>query len=649
MITKFRHTLIASLPLVVAVLLYGYTIHLPLFLDDGPNFWLVENLDGISQWGGTSAFPYYRPVAFSLWKFSDTLFGYHNPVILHWLNIACFGLTGVLIQQLTQRLAGQRLTGLLAGLGFVIFPFSYQGVALVSGLFHITLALGLMFALWAAILWLDGRGGQWILALCWVSAVLGVFSHENGPLLAPLAVGVIWVAYGPRWDEWRRYVLVVGPLAGIAGLYTLLWLIVPRAENSVALSQGVDVALADLLQGLAYPIVAIVARFVAREDVTPLAIIGLVMGAALLGGAVAWWGRGAGEVSPQDWGRSRRLSVLALLWYGLSLLPSVLLLEPAYILGSPRLMLFASIGGSIFWAVILTRYRWTPLLFILLLAVSLSFLWPRRADYIELGRYQWQLFDLIEQQHQPDTRFLIVNGPNYVRSNDETFLLGSEASILMLDVVGYDQQIWLNTGLDYSSLQGRVDALSHGQVIQYQGQNYTPHQAFTEGPPLWERLQAADVVITTYFDGLSFWPVMVRPPNSANSSATPLVSYPTEAITLWAAEATLDDDTLTVSTRWQLTEPLPIKLFIHVVCNGTLITQSDGYVWGNLYPFSQWQADETQSDIRQLRLPNNADPSCLQVLVGLYWEATVTRLEPRDAVTSAAYPDNAIPVIVHNP
>lgn len=649
MITKFRHALIASLPLWIAVLLYGYTIRLPFFLDDGPNFWLVENLDGVSQWGGSSAFPYYRPVAFSLWKFSHTLFGYHNPVMLHFLNIACFGLTGVLIQQLTHRLAGQRLTGLLAGVGFVLFPFSYQGVALISGLFHITLALGFMSAFWSALLWLDGRGGPFMLLLCWLSAALGVFSHENGPLIAPLTVGLIWLAYRPRWDEWRRYIPVVAPLIGIADFYAILWMTVPRANNTVALSKGIDVAFAHLSQGLAYPIVALVAQFVSRETVTPLAISLMVVGVALSAGLLGWHRRGAGDVSPQGWGRSRHLLMLALLWYGISLVPSMLLLEPAYILGSPRLMLFASIGGSVFWAVVLTRYRWTPLLFILPLFVSLNFLWPRRADYIELGRYQWQLFSLIKNHHQPDTRFLIVNGPNYVRSNSQTFLLGSEASIVMLDIVGYDQQIWLNTGLDYTSLQGRVDALSHGQVIQYKGQNYTPHQAFTEGALLWEHLHNADVVIATYFDELSFWPVVVKYPHPFDDSATPVVTYPTEAITLAYTEATLRDNTITVNTRWHLTEPLPIKLFIHVVCNGALITQSDGYVWGNLYPFSQWQVGETQSDTRQLRLPDNTDPRCLQVLVGLYWEATVIRLNPINTLTSEAYLDDAVPVTLHKP
>ena len=84
---RVLNLLAISVPLWLALLVYGYTIRLPLFLDDGPNLWLVETIDGIEQWRGASAFPYYRPVAFSIWKLSQTIMGGHHAAWLHLLNV----------------------------------------------------------------------------------------------------------------------------------------------------------------------------------------------------------------------------------------------------------------------------------------------------------------------------------------------------------------------------------------------------------------------------------------------------------------------------------------------------------------------------------------------------------------------------------
>jgi hypothetical protein len=55
------------------------------------------------------------------------------------------------------------------------------------------------------------------------------------------------------------------------------------------------------------------------------------------------------------WRQSRRAAWIAaygVAWYVISLLPSAVLLAPDYVLGSPRLMLIASMGGSLFWAIL---------------------------------------------------------------------------------------------------------------------------------------------------------------------------------------------------------------------------------------------------------------------------------------------------------
>ncbi len=334
--------LLIVLPLLVAVLLYGYAVRLPFFLDDGPNFWLVQDIHHGDHWDGSKAFPFYRPLPFSLWKFTVTLLGSHEPSILHLLNVLFFGAAGVMLGRITQRaVAGHYglAAGIAAGIGFVLFPFSYQAVTWISSLFHLMSALGLTLSLWCALVWLD-RGKRISLLLCWLSAFFGVFSHENGPLIVPLLVGLILVTYRDAWPSRRQIAWLIGPLLLIAGIYTALWFSVHRthAQEDLLITNQFDRALAYLLQGLAYPSVALVRLLIGPGDVAP----GVVALIVLLTVIPAWiWA----------WRQSRRMAWIAAFgaaWYVISLLASAALLAPDYVLGSPRLMLFASMGGISF-------------------------------------------------------------------------------------------------------------------------------------------------------------------------------------------------------------------------------------------------------------------------------------------------------------
>jgi hypothetical protein len=214
----------------------------------------------------------------------------------------------------------------------------------------------------------------------------------------PLLIGLLAVVYRGAWP--RRIALVVGPLTLIAATYTILWFSVARtnAQDDLLITAWFEIAFAHLLQGLAYPVVALARLIVGSGDVSPGPVIGLVIAVA----APVWiWA----------WRQSRAMGLAATYgaaWYVLSLLPSAVLLGPDYVLGSPRLMLVASIGGSLFWGVIMAlaahksgRQEWKwgwrlaqAVLVIFPLIVSLSFLQQRRIDFIHLGDYTWRLLDL---------------------------------------------------------------------------------------------------------------------------------------------------------------------------------------------------------------------------------------------------------------
>ncbi|MBN1565709.1 MAG: hypothetical protein JXA10_17830 [Anaerolineae bacterium] len=757
---KLLNLLLISLPLGLALLVYGYTLRLPLFLDDGPNFWLVETINGIEQWEGSSAFPYYRPVAFSIWKLSQAIMGGHHAAFLHLLNVLVFGATGVITGVIARRLVaveGQRhltaesaknaeqnkdvgaglqtgppsdlphvwgrkqrrgfsgtLVGLIAGCFVILVPFSYQAVTLISGLFHLTLALGFVLCIWFALRWLDGdpgdtAGASWInLILCWISAFLGVFSHENGPMLAPLLVLLLIPAYwrgslGATWQllraKVRRILWAVIPVSVICGAYTLLWFRVPRFETGegLVISAAPADALAHLMQGLVYPLIA-VWRYMIESGADAntvssgamLAVTAGIVGAVLIGlflrARAAFW-----------------VALYGVIWYMLGVLSSVLFLGSEYVLGSPRLMLLGTVGAGLFWAsalwaiiqapplnplptswrgnltahldspspcvergvggevrrglIRLTGLLMSVVFLIASLTISVIFLRARQDEFVRVGAYTDRLMALADALPIEDSGLLLFNAPNYIAPEDPMFLMGAEGAAVMLDIINYEQQIWLNTGKDYPLVRPYTVAATR----RHTGEVYSSTANQIEGGKLYNRFRQNPgwyVIATQFADG-EFWPVYVGhiepgaddPAFVPPAEDDPIAVFPeidhalVEAGAVYAPERAV----VTVRTRWRSND-LParekpaVKLFVHVWCDGELIGQSDGYPWLDMYPFAVWRPAEVQSDTRDIVLKRSVDPACLAIYTGLYWETTVDRLAANEATTGEAFVDGYVPV-----
>jgi hypothetical protein len=633
---------VAALPLALAFAVYGYTLRLPFFVDDGPNLWTTEHLDGVEQWAGTPTFPYYRPVAFSIWKLNDALYGRYDSPSLHWLNVACLGVSGVAVGQIARRLLrglGRGWLSALAGAGFVLFPFTYQAVTLVSAQFHLLLAFGLLLCITLALRWLGGAGGRVALAACWLSALVGIFSHENGPLLAGLLPGAILVAYqGRERPPLRRALTVTAPVIALSALYGLLWLVVPRDMTVRAeLSAAPEDAFGYLLQGFVYPLSALVQRALQPESVLPEAVL------ALAGGVAAVALIGAIRLDR----RAGLIALFGLAWYVAAIGPSALLLAPDYVLGSARLMLLASAGGALFWAGAgAALWRWragraaVALVSVLTLALAVVFLWARRDEHLRMGRFTHDLMALGETLPIERDGLLLVNAPNYIAPARHTFLLGSEGATFMLDILSYSQQFWMNTGLDHPP----VEAIANVATLRYTAGTYNPHGAYYEGAPLHDLLRAAHWIAVTQFEGDAFVPVAVGGAGEPLPDGA-LATFD-DAVTLLDAQATaqLDERTLNVRLAWSVQEPRPLKLFVHAWCEDRLVAQSDGYPWGDLYPFSSWLPGEQHVERRLIRLPEDVSAACLRVAAGLYDETTLERLPPVDPRTGAPFPEDSVPV-----
>ncbi|MFN8372716.1 MAG: hypothetical protein U0694_07545 [Anaerolineae bacterium] len=162
------------------------------------------------------------------------------------------------------------------------------------------------------LMWLDRRRGLLPLIVCWLAAFVGMFSHENGVMLVPL-LQLALVVYG--WRSWftRRMALLALPLLALTGVYLLLCFKLPSCRAAATGVDGHDShSLAVALQGLIYPVAALVRRLTLSDAHTA---------ADCAGGR-----RGRGRL-----GLAGRRYILPLLcgvgWYLLAALPTLLFLQ----------------------------------------------------------------------------------------------------------------------------------------------------------------------------------------------------------------------------------------------------------------------------------------------------------------------------------
>lgn len=625
--------LLASLPLLLAYAVYGYAVTLPFFLDDGPHFQILAQTNGLTHWGDFAPFPFYRPFTFTVWKLFAP-FGY-SAAVLHLLNVACFGLTGVLVGQIARRLLPHDLrqgATLVAGCGFVLFPPVYQAVAMVAALFHLTLALGTVFSVWSALLWLDGRGGRGLLGLCWAGAFMAVFSHESGVLVLPLLVGVVAL---------RGYVrsrLVIGrllvPVMLICALYLGLWLAFSPREDT-GLTQDLPAALAVLFQGWVFPMVALLRPLVVG-DVAPVALILLVSVAIVVTLAITST-HGRLALYTAGYGAA---------WYTLAILPAALFLPAGYVLGQPRLALLASAGGALVWGVLVAviaggvRYKRLRQIVALVLIVvsvyvSLEFLGMRRADFLHLRDWNRAAITLLDQSR---TGSVVVNAPGFVipAEEDRRFLIGTEGVLWVDPSLDYNQQFWMNAAGDWAVEVVAVPSIQRNVNFRYQS-----HPPTVEGVGLHQVVADARRVVVTRFEGRAFTPVLVG--GGALDVPPGVDALIGAGYRLTGADVRYEAGTVIVTAGWTVTDPVGVKMFVHVYCGDDFIAQSDGYPWGDTYPFAAWEANSTHVDRRVI--PVTASPACLQVYTGLYRESDGERLPAVAADTGVRYPNDQVPLL----
>ncbi len=631
--TQLGRWLLASLPLLLAYAVYGYAVTLPFFLDDGPHFQILAQTNGLAHWGDFAPFPFYRPFTFTVWKFFAP-FGY-SAAVLHLLNVACFGLAGVLVGQIVRRLLPhdlRQVAALVAGNGFVLFPPVYQAVAMVAALFHLTLALGTVLSVWSALLWLDGRGGRGLLGLCWVSAFVAVFSHESGVLVLPLLIGVVALRGYLRSRRVIGRLLV--PVMLICAVYVGLWLAFSPREDT-GLTQDLPAALAVLMQGWVFPVVALLRPFVVG-DAVPLVVIALAGAAVLVTLAI----------TSTHGHRALYTAGYGVVWYVLAILPAALFLPAGYVLGQPRLALLASAGGALVWGVLIAviaggaSYKRLRQIVALVLVgvsvyVSLEFLGMRRADFLHLRDWNRAAIAILDESR---TGSVVVNAPGFVipAEDDRRFLIGTEGVLWVDPSLDYNQQFWMNATGNWAVEVVAVPSIQRNVNFRYQA-----HPPTVEGAGLHQVVADARRVVVTQFDGRTFMPVLVS--GEALDVPPSVDAIIGDGYRLIGADVRYEAGQVIVTAGWTVTDAVGMKMFVHVYCEDDFIAQSDGYPWGDTYPFAAWEANSTHIDRRVI--PVTVSPACLQVYTGLYRESDGERLPAVAADTGVRYPNDQVPLL----
>lgn len=623
--------------------MYGSAVTLPFYTDDANHYRFFQTVEsGLALWTGQTWSPYYRPLVYSLWWGLLQLQGGFDPVAHHFVNLPVYGLSGVLLSLLLLRLSRgpsvlRLMTAVAAGCAFVTFPFHYQAVFQVGSLFHLMMVLGVLAALLLGLRALETGTWQTILATA-VAAFVAAFSHETGFVVAPLLIvlGLIRTSGRITW----RLLRVTLPVVAVAGVYVLLWLLLPRVgtEGGLRFSQSLIDNLGVLLQPFAYPAVA-VARLWVEGRASAGLLIGLFVGWVGVGLWLAW----------QLERRALRWMLFGLFWYLAGVALPVVMLQPDYVWSSPRLTMLASVGAVMFmWA--LAYHGWVSakryalvrraailVVFVGLIVFNVEFLSQRQAEYVLMRDYAWSLVTVAREANVAEEGALLVNPPDYIEApvGQRTFLAQAQFASFMSPEVDYRDYIAVNSaGLRYDA---PIEAVGVGRIMMHQAHLFVTPLPLIDGDMLLERLRVERPIVVTQHAGERFFPVWVGR-YGATMEAKPLARFGGGAVLLTGAEPlNVHDGRLQVALQWQVEDPIPAKIFVHVVRDGQLIAQGDGYSWADLYPFSAWQPGEVQIDRREVTLPAGVRLDDVAVLVGLYNENTGERyaLEVLDGALSA--------------
>ena len=122
------------------LLIYGVALNLPFMADDFFHLPFVDSHTLLQMWQSADGLYYFRPLSFAIWKVMEPIFGYHNAVAQHALNLLLHLGNALLVAWLAGRwwshTSSRWRRRFIAGTLYVLFPFSYEAVPWIGSLVH---------------------------------------------------------------------------------------------------------------------------------------------------------------------------------------------------------------------------------------------------------------------------------------------------------------------------------------------------------------------------------------------------------------------------------------------------------------------------------------------------------------------------------
>lgn len=598
-------------------LCYGIALQLPFMADDFFQLPEAANKSFANLW--QSAIYYYRPLAFSLWRLSYLIFGYHNPFVLHLLNLILHVSNGLLAGWLGDRLRHPLnqptftpdwlRRGLITTL-FIIYPFSYEAVPWVSAVMHpLSLCLGLLALVSLIKFWSYGGRAWALLSLLFI--FLAPFAHENGALVGLFLVGLALLQPHQRW--W--YIWLLPSL-----IWGVIWQQVPAAQSgSAAQLQAVDVLGRNsvyLLQAIAYPTSWLGGWVHNQFALAELSLVAVISTGTMALVIVWQWSRGAWLYYGIMWG-----------WLGLFIAPALLFLGFPYLSAAPRVLMFASVGLAWLWTDMIMgwwRERHKPYLRPLaiglaglIMGISLYYVNQQMRTYTLGGELIEAVVVETEKVNGAGQAAMFVNLPTWVTVPQTLYTVGEDGAMLMPALEEIETLVSVHTGQRANMAVVRRDEVRESTNL---------HVGVIGNAPNWDILtKQAQTVYVTRLGEAGFWLDYAGEVSDGTVVDVPLGVFG-EMGMVDGCVAELSADRVVVALSWQMSAPVSefVTVFVHVVDEqGQLIGQGDGDPLGGIYPFVLWQAGVGVYDRRVVMV--EGVPA--GVFVGLYSRITGERIE----------------------
>lgn len=632
--SQHRRLLLATTAVaLVALWLYWPTLRLPLIYDTLLHIRITGTLDWRTVWLPTEAFGFYRPLTFAPMLLIEQLFGHYPTWLLHGLNVAQHALNGALLVWLAWRLWQNGRLALAAGLIFVLFPFSYQAVAVYGHNVHPTTTGLILLGLHAYLsAWRTQRTRWW--TVTGLLFALSLLSHESAVLFGGFAALLQWnndkalpdlrpSSLHPRCAPWLIFLLL-----GVAYLVGYQFLPISRAPQAgLVVGGGLWPKVLYLLQAAVFPLAWLGNKI---PDLSAGAIVGGATAVLLL-----WIG----------WAARRRQNRLPLLlaagWCAAAYLLIAIPLSTDYLLHGPRLLYLGSVGVALLWALLLEQIAtawprvgalpgWTAVLATIMLS-SLLFLRGRLAAYAQLTEPVAVVENTLADR-PPDNGVLLLNLPQWLDTPRNAYPVGVEFVSMLGDYLFVEELVRHNLHVPYPAWAAVLPDQLAQTAYPYglHAQSELTAVPLTAAPRL-------DIFLTRYT------PTGTQTTHTGRiggeTTAVPLADFGIYRLT--AAQAVVCNDATDVALTWQMGDEAPTattSLFVQLLDgSGRLVAQADGPPLA-LPPLLLVGVERPLTDLRTL--PTD-DKTPATLLIGVYDFATGRRFPAVDAAGNPL-PDNAL-------